>query len=174
MGIKLPLNKNIILTGFSGVGKSNTSRILAKQLHTYAIDTDELIEFNEHKKIKDIFKEYGEDYFRTCENNVALYIKNNIKNTIIATGGGFPIFVKNIDLLGINIYLYASFDDILKNLSEKELKKRVLFDDLKNAKEIFINRHNIYKGKADFIIDASINFEQNVSKILHKLETILG
>ncbi len=152
------------------MGKSRTSKILAKKLKTYAIDTDELIEFNENKKIKSIFKEYGEEYFRECEKKISLYIKDNIKNTVISTGGGFPIFVKNMQLLGINFYLYSSFDNILKHLNKEELEKRVLFDDIKKAREIFDKRDVIYKKEADFIINASIDFEKNVENILRLLE----
>ena len=55
---------NIILIGFMGVGKGTIARALIKESSMFAIDTDDLIESMENKKIKKIFEEQGEPYFR--------------------------------------------------------------------------------------------------------------
>ena len=45
-----------------GVGKSTIGRLLAKRLKVKFIDVDKVIERNEKKSIKRIFKENGEKY----------------------------------------------------------------------------------------------------------------
>jgi len=170
MATKLNLNnQNILLIGFSGVGKSKTSRVLAKKLDTYYLDTDDLIETYEDRKIKDIFEINGEDYFRKLEEDVSIHIRQNITNTVIACGGGLPIFFKDIQALGIVIYLKASFDEIVKAIPQSELDKRVIYKDMTKAKEIFLYRSEIYKQNADYVIQAS-SFEVNCISILAYLK----
>lgn len=160
------MNKNIIFIGFSGVGKTRTARLLAKKLDTLFLDTDDMIETCENSIIKDIFATKGEDYFRSLENKIAKHIKNNIQRTIIATGGGFPIFYKNIQKLGTVIYLQASFDDIFNSLDNKSKEKRVIFDDINKAKELYNNRKTVYEQNADYTIQASLSLEENIENIL--------
>ena len=44
--------KNIILIGFMGVGKGSVAREVVKESTLIAVDTDDLIESMENKKIK--------------------------------------------------------------------------------------------------------------------------
>ena len=59
--------KNIILIGFMGVGKGSVAREVIKNSKYMAIDTDDLIESMENRRIKTIFEQDGEEYFRKLE-----------------------------------------------------------------------------------------------------------
>ena len=61
------MKKNIILIGFMGVGKGTTARAYAEKYKCFNIDTDDLIESKENRKIKTIFEKEGEKYFRALE-----------------------------------------------------------------------------------------------------------
>jgi shikimate kinase len=162
----LILNKNLILTGFMGSGKSTIGRILAKKLeHSYFLDTDSLIEHFENREISDIFANEGEEYFRDAEKRVFNWVKNDVKNAIISTGGGLPIFIPEIKEAGIVIYLKVEFDNIVKRLDEKEIKKRPLFADLTKAKELFLLRDEIYMRLADYTIE-NRDIDDSVESIL--------
>ena len=162
----MTLNKNIILTGFMGSGKSTIGRILVKKLeHSYFLDTDALIENFENREISDIFANEGEEYFRDAEKRVFNWIKNDVKNAIISTGGGLPIFVPEIKEAGLVVYLKVEFDDIVKRLDEEEIKKRPLFADLKKAKELFLLRDEIYMRLSDYTIE-NRNIVKSVESIL--------
>ena len=54
------MNKNLVLTGMMGVGKSTIGRLLAKKLKVRFFDIDKIIEKNEKKSIKRIFRAEGE------------------------------------------------------------------------------------------------------------------
>jgi shikimate kinase len=162
---ELKLNfSNVILTGFMGSGKSTVGRILAKELNTYFIDTDNLIENFENRSIKEIFESEGEESFREKERYCFEWIKKSVKNTVISVGGGFPVFVPEIKQAGIVIYLKVPFEEILKRMDDKEIEKRPLFKDKKKAKELFLKRDKIYNNLADFTIENK-NLDQTVKKI---------
>jgi shikimate kinase len=152
MELKLSLD-NIILTGFMGSGKSTIGRILAKEMNTYFIDTDNLIESFENRTIKEIFEKEGEEAFRGKERYCFNWIKTHVKNTIISVGGGFPVFIPEIKEAGIVIYLKVDFEDIVKRLSKEEIDKRPLFKNIDKAKELFERRSKIYEQLADLTIE---------------------
>lgn len=151
-----------------GSGKSTIGRILAKDIQSYFLDTDMLIETFEHMKISEIFEKFGEDEFRKMEKRCFEWIKKDVKNTIISVGGGFPVFIPEIKEAGKVIYLKVSFEDILKRMNKKELEKRPLFKDKQKVKELFLKRDNIYSQLADYIIE-----NNNLDNTLKKIKEIL-
>jgi len=159
----LSLN-NIILTGFMGSGKSTVGRILAKEINSYFLDTDVLIETFENRKISEIFEKFGEEKFREMEKYCFEWIKKSVNNTVISVGGGFPVFIPEIKEAGIVIYLKVDFEDILKRMNEKEIQKRPLFKDIEKAKELYDYRNKIYEKLADYIIENK-NLEETVKTI---------
>ena len=151
------MNNNIVFIGFMGVGKGTVARALVKRSDYFAVDTDDLIESLENKKVKKIFKEYGEIYFRNLEKKCALWCENNLENTIISTGGGF-YKQKNIKEIGKIIYLQSDFNRIIEALklapnSKKKFKKRPLLKDLKEAKKLYDLRIKEYEKVADITIN---------------------
>ena len=68
----MKLNKNLVLVGMMGSGKSSIGKILSKKLEFEFIDTDNKIEEIEKKTISEIFKINGEKYFRNTEETVSL------------------------------------------------------------------------------------------------------
>ncbi|PIF03968.1 MAG: shikimate kinase [Arcobacter sp.] len=140
-----------------GVGKGTIARTMVKQSDYFAIDTDDLIESLENKKIKKIFEENGELYFRNLEKKCALWCEKNITNSIISTGGGF-YKQENIKKIGTIIYLQSSFDKILEGIrnspnAKKKLKKRPLLNDLDEAKKIYEQRIIEYEKVANIVIN---------------------
>lgn len=151
-----------------GVGKGTIARELAKQSKMFAIDTDDLIESLENKKIKDIFAKYGEPYFRDLEKKVAKWLEKSVKNCIISTGGGF-YKVANIRKIGKIIYLESDFESIIKRIekhpdAEKKFAKRPLLNDMEKAKKLFEIRAQEYKKCSH----GSINVENKTPKQIAK------
>lgn len=62
---------SIYLVGMMGCGKSTLGKMLANTLKYKFFDSDTMVELAHDKKsVADIFKEYGQDYFRDCESTV--------------------------------------------------------------------------------------------------------
>jgi len=163
---------NIVLIGFMGVGKGSVAREVIKHSNYIAIDTDDLIESMENRKIKNIFEHEGEVYFRKLEKNIAKWLENSVKNTLISTGGGF-YKQKNLKKIGIIVLLDSPFDAIIKRIKEhpnaaRKLKKRPLLSDLKKAKALYDERRPEYLKLADVVIDVTDKSAEDCSKELLK------
>ena len=165
---------NIILIGFMGVGKGTVARALVKKSGMFAIDTDDLIESMENRKIKKIFEEEGEPYFRALEKKTALWLENSVKNTIISTGGGF-YKQENIKKIGKVVYLKSSFQGILDRINnspnaESKLKKRPLLKNMEEALKLYDSRVKEYEKVAKIIVDVeNKDAEDIVKEILGKI-----
>ncbi|MBQ7331667.1 MAG: shikimate kinase [Opitutales bacterium] len=105
---------NLILTGFMGTGKSSVGRLLARLWHRPFLDTDKEIERRTRRKIKDIFAEDGEVFFRNLERQcVDEWLPES--GAIIATGGGILTssgMREKLRSRGIVITLFASPETI--------------------------------------------------------------
>ena len=148
---------NIILIGFMGVGKGTVARALVKKSNMFAIDTDDLIESMENRKIKKIFEIEGEPYFRALEKKTALWLQKSVNNTIISTGGGF-YKQENINKIGKVVYLKSSFQGILDRINEapnaeNKLKKRPLLQNMEEAIKLYNSRAKEYEKVAKIIVD---------------------
>ena len=142
---------SIFLVGMMGAGKSSVGRYLDKALNYHFLDTDQLIEKKENRTIEAIFKETGESYFRNIERDIINQFDN--KKCVYSTGGGLPIYNKNIDKLkdiGQVIYLKTSTSELLNNRIKNNFS-RPLFQDAISFENLLKQREPIYL-KADFVV----------------------
>ncbi len=113
-----------------GSGKTTTARILANRLKWKYIDTDILLEQQEQTTCQDIIVRQGIDYFRQLEHRLLVnLLENDLRNTIIATGGGMACSQPNIDIMksaGSVIYLKWAACDLATRLLLTDLSKRPL------------------------------------------------
>jgi shikimate kinase len=169
--------KNIVLIGFMGVGKGSVAREVLKHSDYIALDTDDLIESMENRKIKSIFATDGEEYFRKIEKKVARWLEESVKNTLVSTGGGF-YKQKNIKKIGTIVLLDSPFDEIIKRIKAhpnavKKLKKRPLLQDLEKAKELYEMRRPDYLKLADVVVDVTNKSAYDCAKeVLKKVKKL--
>ena len=163
---------NIVLIGFMGVGKGSVAREVVRRTKMIALDTDDIIESMENRRIKTIFKEDGEAYFRKLEKKVAKWLIKNVSDTLISTGGGF-YKVSNLKKIGTVVLLHADFDAIYQRIiehpnAENKLKKRPLFQDIDKARALYEEREKEYEKRADIVIDVTGKTVGKIAKELLK------
>ena len=157
-----------------GVGKGTVARALVKETDYFAIDTDDLIESIENRRVKKIFKQEGEPYFRSLEKRCAIWLENSVDNTIISTGGGF-FKQENIHNIGKVVYLESSFEGILNRIhsspnAKAKLKKRPLLSNLEEAEKLYSQRVKDYKKVSDITINVeNRDMEDIIKDILGKI-----
>jgi len=99
------MTKHIILIGFKNAGKSAIGKELAKQIGKKFFDLDEEMEkvYAAKNKIKmncrQIMLKEGQQAFRSLEHGVLKGVLKKPFSSVIALGGGTPIYEKNNSLL---------------------------------------------------------------------------
>lgn len=114
--------KNIVITGFMGAGKSTIAEIVASKLGRPLVDMDQEIEMRAGFSIPQIFRRQGEAAFREMERKLLreLALRHGL---VIATGGGALIDADNREMMGqhgIVICLNASKAEIRARLAENQ------------------------------------------------------
>ena len=138
----------VFLIGPMGSGKSTIGKVLSERLEYDFYDTDKLVEKVVGKKIKEIFEQNGEQYFRLKESE-ELDKTRKLKNVVIATGGGIIENEKNRLFLKDEkkvIFLDSSVERQYDRT--KESQKRPLLnngDSMKILKNLYQKRLSFYQ-----------------------------
>jgi shikimate kinase/3-dehydroquinate synthase len=109
---------NLVITGFSGTGKSLVAKEVARRLNWDFIDTDDEIVKRTGKPIAEIFRQDGEAKFRELERETIRKACQQ-KQTVIAIGGGAIVDPQNYELLaktGLIVCLEAKPETIYERL----------------------------------------------------------
>lgn len=165
---------NIILIGFMGVGKGRIARALVEKTGMFAIDTDDLIESLVNMKIRKIFEIHGEPYFRELEQRTADWLRRNVRNSIVSTGGGF-YKVKKLGKKDRIVYLHSSLESIVATMeahpkAKKKIKKRPLLQNMEQANALYKERLPLYRKAADIEVNVEQREAEYVAdKIVKKL-----
>lgn len=150
-----------------GSGKTSVGKILARKLYKDFIDIDTVIETEQGASVSEIFKDKGEEYFRSLE-QTAINTVAKKKGQVIATGGGLPIY-STIPSKSLIVYIDTDFEVILDRLSEKEHAKRPLLQDKPRARALFDERADTYTALARFSVDAN----QKIPTFIHLIHDFI-
>ena len=155
---------NVILIGMSGSGKSTVGKEIADLLGREFIDTDQEIIKLDGRDIPTIFKESGEDYFRSLEKKV---IKDvcKLNGKVIATGGGVVKYDENLYPLKSNGKTFW----IKRDLNALDVSGRPLVKDIETAKKLFEERKDKYLKFSDFIVDNDGSVIQTAKGVIEQL-----
>ena len=148
------LNKNIVLLGMMGSGKSTIGYLLSKYLKLKFVDIDYVIQKETGLTINSIFEKNGEDYFRNLEEKTTLKMLKSSKKIIALGGGGF--INKNIKKEILNnhfsVWLNWKHSTIIKRIL-KSKKRPIAFNSNESyLKKLITERSSIY-SKANFKIN---------------------
>jgi len=150
----MDLNKNIVLIGMMGSGKSTIGYLLSKSINLDFIDVDNIIEKETDIKIYNIFEKKGELYFRNLEEKITLRLLKNKRKIISLGGGGF--INKNIrkEVLNNNLSFWLNWKNssLIKRIKKSKKRPVAFYSSKKNLKKLISERSKIY-SEANFKIN---------------------
>lgn len=167
---------NTVLIGMPGSGKSTIADLYAERYGEQIYDTDACIEYR-HGNIKEIFAEFGEEYFRELETEVIREICSYGDDAFISTGGGAVLREENVRLFkssGKIVYLRAKPETLLKRLVGDTSRPLLQGDTAGRLTELYNRRREIYESVADIIIDTDgLTPDEVLQKIFGRIGEII-
>lgn len=158
-------NKNLVLIGMPGCGKTCIGKLLSEKLNMKFVDLDNYVEYNSGSTIAELFK-LGEDKFRDLETSAVLKF-SKAKSTVISTGGGVIKKTINIEMLrqnGLIIFIDRNINDIILDV---DLTTRPLLKEgVQNLYNLYNQRFKIYENSADISIKNDENINDMVEKVI--------
>jgi len=157
--------ENLIITGFSGTGKSLVAKEVARKLNWDFLDTDDEIVKQAGKPIAEIFRQDGESKFRELERE-AIRSACQRRQAVIAIGGGAIVDPQNYELLaktGLIVCLEAKPETIYGRLFREaacsrgtEVRPLLAVDNpLERIRQLKASRQPYY-AKADWTIHTDV------------------
>ena len=149
------MQKNIMLIGFMGTGKSTVASCLCEIYGMDLVEMDELIAAREGMSIPDIFAKKGETYFRDLETNLVIELQSKT-NKVVSCGGGVVLRdcnVKEMKKNGCVVLLTAQPETVLERVKDDD--NRPLLRGNKNVEfisEMMEKRREKYETAADVVI----------------------
>ena len=154
------------LIGFMGAGKTTIGKSAAKENGLHFLDLDQYIETKVGQDIRGIFREKGEDHFRTIERKCLEEVcAIEGLDLFVSCGGGTPCFFDNMALMnecGHTIYLdmsAARLTDRLRNSKEK----RPLLNSIEGDLQVFVHR-KLMERAGDYARAQTVVAEDNCNK----------
>jgi len=164
------MNKNIVLIGMPGAGKSTVGVILAKRLGFDFVDTDLLIQSHTGLRLQQIIDTQGLPRFREIEEQTLIDL--DTQNSVIATGGSVIYCPKGMEALtarGIFVYLQVPLADLEQRLADMGQRGLVMRKGQTLA-HLYQQRVPFYEKYAQLTQDCTgLNAEQ----VANELETAL-
>ncbi len=159
-------NKNIVLIGMPGSGKSTVGVVLAKVTGKRFFDTDLLIQEYTGETLVETIRRSGIQNFLELENNVIC--KTQFDNAVIATGGSAVFATQAIQKLKENsvfIYLKISYSSMCERLGEWG-NRGIVIDNGQSLEGMYNQREAKYTESADYILECD---NQSVSQLIHRI-----
>ncbi|NLB82466.1 MAG: chorismate mutase [Clostridiaceae bacterium] len=167
---KCTTQKNVVLIGMMGSGKTTKGKLIAKRLGMTFIDIDEQIEKKQGKTISQLFQTFGSAEFRQIEHQIIQQLSTQ-KDCVISTGGGVVLDEKNMHVLkenGIIIFLNRDIEEIVLTIDTKD--RPLLNDGAQILYSIYNERLPLYKKWCDIEITSnSDSIDEEVDIITKEL-----
>ena len=158
--------KNIVLIGLTGCGKTTVGKMLAQKMNYDFIDMDDFIVESTGKTVPELFAT-SEEYFRNCETE-ACKILSNRRKTVIASGGGAVKKKENMRAFyhnSIIVFLDRPVDNIVGDI---EIKNRPL---LANGPDVLYRlndeRYDLYNNQCHYRVENNKTLDELVDVIIN-------
>ncbi len=163
--------RNIILIGMPAVGKSTVGVVVAKRLGYQFVDTDLLIQEQEHRLLKEIIAEEGIEGFLAIENQVNCDV--HVEHTVIAPGGSIVYCqqaMEHFKEIGTVVYLKVAYPIIEARISSAT-DRGVVLREGQTLRMLYDERVELFEKYADItVIEDGKSITETIADVLDLLQ----
>ena len=160
------MNKNIVLIGMPGAGKSTLGVLLAKAMGMFFVDSDIVIQQKTGRLLQDIIDNDGTDEFLRLEEEILSEL--DLTSTVIATGGSAVYSARAMEHFSkcsTIVYLHVDLPEIEKRVTNITTRGIVLKNG-RSLSDAYAERKPLYDKWADITIDCTGSTIENSVKML--------
>ena len=169
-------DRNIVLVGMMGAGKTSVGKRLAIALDIPFTDADQEIETAANMTIPEIFETYGEDHFRDGERKVIARLLREGPR-VIATGGGAILNAETRGRIGrksISIWLKADVSVLLERVRRRTNRPLLRDPDPEGVlRRLLEEREPLYAAADITITSRNTPHQTIIDEILESLDHCL-
>lgn len=164
--------RRVLLVGFMGSGKSTLGTRLAQLLGWAFRDFDEEIQSGVGLSIPDIFRQHGEEFFRSWEDRVGTELLQ-MGEVVLASGGGWPAKkgrMESLDQTTVSVWLQVSPEVALERARRQGATRPLLEvrEPLERAEDLIRKREPFYR-QAHITIDSCTAGPDELAQRIHDL-----
>ena len=171
------LERNIVLVGLMGAGKTCIGRRLAQRLSLPFRDADSEIEKAAGCSVEEIFARHGEAHFRNGERRVIARLLKSAP-MVLATGGGAYMDARTRTLIrkwGVAVWLRADLPLLLKRTSRRNNRPLLKSGDPRAILEGLIEKRYPIYAQADIVVESvdgppEITVERTIQELARYFE----
>jgi len=163
--------RNIVLVGMPGVGKSTVGVLLAKALSREFVDTDLCIQAGAGQRLQDIIDAEGMEAFCRKEE---LYVRSLDRSGAVLATGGSVVYsraaMEHLAGTGVIVHLHLPLPLLEKRLTDMD-SRGVVMAAGQTLEQLYEERRPLYQRWADATVDCTgLGHEPVVSAIIEALE----
>lgn len=174
----LSLPRNLVLIGYRGSGKSSVGRTLASRLGWDFVDTDERIEAETGRTIREIFAADGQAAFRELEAAAVSAVASGSRQ-VIGVGGGAVLRESNrvrLRKAGWCVWLKAPANELHRRMQDDPRNADTRppltgLDELTEIRRLLRQREPLYAALADHVVDTA---GRSVGQVVEDVLALLG
>ena len=163
-------DRNIVLIGMPGVGKSTVGVLLAKALGRYFLDTDVYMQAIQGKPLQEMIDRHGLAWFLEAEEDYVLCLDET--NAVIATGGSVVYSdhaMRHLAARSLLVHLDLPVDHIERRINNLHTRG-VVMEKGQTIRSLYDEREPLYRRYAQLTIDCTDrNHDEIVTEIVETL-----
>ena len=149
-------DRHIVLVGMMGAGKSSVGRALSSKLDRPLLDTDDLVEAQTGRTVREIWATDGEPSYRLLEADVLSAALASEEPSIIAAAGGVVLSERNRAALTASgahvVWLLADVDVLVQRVTNGGHRPLLDDDPEGTLRQMFHDREPLYREVATAIV----------------------